>query len=515
MARSETAARPGWVYLVGAGPGDPDLITVRGAELLGTADVVLHDELIDREVLRRTRDDAEIRSVGKRGGDPSSRTNKQHTINDDLIELARAGKSVVRLKGGDPFLFGRGAEEAAALRHAAIPFEVVPGISAPLGATAYAGIPLTDRDHASSVTMVTAVTRDGAPFDISRLSGLEGTLCVFMGVRRLRAICADLVSLAGRKPDTPAAVVEWISYPKQRIVEGTLSDVAARAADEQLGTPSLLIVGEVTRMRSELSWFDRQPLFGQRVLVTRPAHQIAPTAAMLRRRGAQPVPFPTIALEPSPDPEQVARAVAELDSYDLVAFTSDNGVQHFWSAVEAAGKDARAFGTARIAAIGPATARGLTQHGLRADVVAETFVAEELAEAILTSLAGGSRVLLPRAEVAREVLPEMLREAGMVVDVVPVYRTVTAIPERGLRDLIDDIDVVTLTSSSTADKLCELLGEDAPQLLAGKVIASIGPITTKTAEGHGLEVAVTASVSTSPGLVEALEDHFRARVSGA
>ncbi|HHH28000.1 MAG TPA: uroporphyrinogen-III C-methyltransferase, partial [Polyangiaceae bacterium] len=332
MARSDTAARPGWVYLVGAGPGDPDLITLRGAELLASADVVLHDELIDREVLRHARDDAEVRSVGKRGGDPARRSDKQRAINEDIVSLAASGKSVVRLKGGDPFLFGRGAEEAAALRAGAIPFEVVPGVSSPLGATAYAGIPLTDRDHSSSVTMVTAVTRDGAPFDLSRLSGLQGTLCVFMGVRRLTTICEQLVSLAGRAPTTPAAVVEWISYPKQRIVEGTLEDVAERAAETSLGTPSLLIVGEVTRMRGELSWFDRQPLFGQRVLVTRPAHQIAPTAAMLRRRGAQPVPFPTIALEPSPDPERVASAVAELHEYALVAFTSDNGVQHFWSA---------------------------------------------------------------------------------------------------------------------------------------------------------------------------------------
>lgn len=515
MARSDTAARPGWVYLVGAGPGDPELITVRGAELLESADVVLHDELVDREALRRARDDAEVRSVGKRGGDSESRTEKQRTINDDLVALAGAGKSVVRLKGGDPFLFGRGAEEASALREASVPFEVVPGVSSPLGATAYAGIPLTDRNHASSVTMVTAVTRDGKPFDLSRLAGLEGTLCVFMGVRRLGAICSQLVAVAGRAPDTPAAVVEWISYPKQRVVDGTLANVAERATDAGLGTPSLLIVGDVTRMRAELSWFDRQPLFGQRVLVTRPAHQIGPTAAMLRRRGAQPIPFPTIALEPSLDPKRVARAVSELSSYDLVAFTSDNGVQHFWSAIESAGRDARAFGTARIAAIGPATARGLTRHGLRADLVAETFVAEHLAETILSSLAPGSRVLLPRAETAREILPETLREAGMIVDVVPVYRTVTATPEHGLDRILDDVDIVTLTSSSTADKLCELLGEDAAELLADKVIASIGPITTATAQGHGLDVAVTATVSTSPGLVEALEAYFSARVTGA
>lgn len=510
MAAIETAARPGWVYLIGAGPGDPALITVRGAELVSTADVVLHDELVDREALRHARNDADVRSVGKRGGDPDSRNEKQQTINEQVVALAQAGKSVVRLKGGDPFLFGRGAEEAAALRQAGVPFEVVPGISSPLGATAYAGIPLTDRQHASSVTMVTAVTRDGADFDFARLRGLDGTLCVFMGVRRLQRICRQLVIDAGRDAATPAAVVEWISYPKQRVVQGTLADVAELATVADLGAPSLLIVGEVAGLRAELSWFDRQPLFGQRVLVTRPAHQIAPTAVMLRRRGAQPIPFPTIALEPSPDPGRVRRAVDELDGYDLVAFTSDNGVQHFWRAIEDAGRDARAFGRARIAAIGPATAAGLRRHGLRADLVAETFVAEQLAETIVGELSPGARVLLPRAEIAREVLPEMLRAAGMTVDVVAVYRTVTASPEHRLAALLDEIDVITLTSSSTVDKLVELLGEDAPRLLAGKVLASIGPITTKTAEDHGLTVAVTATVSTSPGLIEALEAHFSA-----
>jgi uroporphyrinogen III methyltransferase/synthase len=449
--------------------------------------------------------------VGKRGGDLESRDEKQAAINHEIVALAQSGKSVLRLKGGDPFLFGRGAEEASALRRSGVPFEVVPGISSPLGATAYAGIPLTDRDHASSVTMVTAVTRDGAPFDFGSLRGLGGTLCVFMGVRRLERICRQLVIDAGRNASTPAVVIEWISYPKQRVVQGTLADVAELAIDAEVGTPSLLIVGEVASLREELSWFDRQPLFGKRVLVTRPAHQIAPTATMLRRRGAQPVAFPTIALEPSPDPERVRRAVIELDDYDLVAFTSGNGVQYFWDAILAEGRDARAFGKARIAAIGPATARGLERHGLRADVVAETFVAEQLADAILGTLKPGARVLLPRAEVAREILPVMLQEAGMKVDVVPVYRTVTATPDEGksLRDLLDQIDVITLTSSSTVDKLVELLGDEAIERLEGKVLASIGPITTATAEGHGLKVVVTATESTSPGLIEALEAYYR------
>ncbi|MCA9620900.1 MAG: uroporphyrinogen-III synthase, partial [Myxococcales bacterium] len=415
---------------------------------------------------------------------------------------------VVRLKGGDPFLFGRGAEEALALRAAGLPFEIVPGVSSPLGATAYAGIPLTHRELASSVTMVTAVKQDGEGFDWSELACVKGTLCVFMGARHLEAISLALVSEGGRAPDTPAAVIEWISYPRQRSVAGRLDAIASLAAEAGLGTPSLLVVGDVVRLRESLGWFEAQPLFGKRVLVTRPAHQIAPTAALLRRRGAEPVPFPTIALQPA-DPAPVAEAVAQLDDYDLVAFTSRNGVDYFWEAIEAAGRDARAFGRCRLAAIGPATAEGLTAHGLRADLVAETFVAEHLASAVLAALPPGARVLLPRAEVAREVLPEMLRDAGMTVDVVPVYQTVTAEPTTSLRELVADIDVITLTSSSTVDKLVELVGDGAAEALAGIVLASIGPITTRTAERHGLTVAVTATVSTGPGLIEALEAHYR------
>jgi len=507
-------ARPGWVYLVGAGPGDPALITVRGRELLATADVVLHDELVDPTALGSCRHDAEIRSVGKRGHDRGTKQARQEAIQDELVQLAQQGKSVVRLKGGDPFLFGRGSEEGLTLSAASLPFEVIPGVCSPLGATAYAGIPLTHRDFTSSVTFVTAITRGGGAFDWAELEGLRGTLCVLMGTRWLDRITRGLMIDAGRAPDTPATLVQWISYPKQRCVEGTLGDIAERAANAQLGSPSLLVVGAVATLRTELSWFEQQPLFGQRVLITRPEHQIATTAELLRRRGAQPVPFPLIAIEAPPDPAAVTKAVHELSSYDLVAFTSDNAVRWWWRALAAAELDARAFGQAIVAAIGPATARGLAQHGIQADIVAETFVAEELGAAILAAMddATNKRVLLPRALVAREVLPETLRAAGMSVDVVPVYQTVGALPERAtqLRELLArrEVDVVTLTSSSTVDALCELLGADAAQQLEDVTLASIGPITTRTAEDHGLTVAITADESTSEGLVEALEAHL-------
>jgi uroporphyrinogen III methyltransferase/synthase len=328
-----------------------------------------------------------------------------------------------------------------------------------------------------------------------------------MGTRHLSDICDALVERAGRAPDTPAAVIQWISYPRQRTVTGTLADVAAAAQAASVGSPSLLIVGSVVTLRNEVRWYDAQPLFGKRVLVTRPAHQIAATARLLRRRGAEAIPFSTIAIRPPPDRQPVERAVAALGSYDLVAFTSNNGVSWLFRELERQGLDARAFGSAELAAIGPATAAALSRRGLRADIVAERFVAEELAKAILPRLTKGSSVLLPRALVAREALPDLLRAAGMRVDVVPVYQTVSAgLEERdALRELVAGVDVITLTSSSTVEQLCSILGDDAAQRLQGCMLASIGPITSDTAKRLGLTVAVTAEVSTSEGLVDALE----------
>ncbi len=507
MELAATAARPGWAYLVGAGPGDPGLLTVRGAQLLATADAVLHDELLDPAVLAQAT--GELHAVGKRGSDPEEKDAKQQEIIDQLLALTRAGHSVVRLKGGDPLLFGRGSEEALALRQAAIPFEIVPGVCSPLGATAYAGIPLTHRELASSVTFLTAVKSGGALFEMGQLRGLEGTVCVLMGTRHLRQICRGLIIDAAFAATTPAAVVQWISYPTQTTITGTLADIADRAAEAAIGSPSLLVVGGVAELREPLSWFDNRPLFGKRVLLTRPAHQLAPTIELLRRRGAEAVAFPTIAIEPPPDPALVQRAVQQLGSYDLVALTSANGVRELMREIDRQGLDARAFGAAKLAAIGPATAAELSQHGLRCDIVATTFVAEKLVEAIVATFGErqATKVLLPRALVAREVLPTSLRAAGMQVDVVPVYQTVGAAPERGqeLRELLGSVDIVLLTSSSTAEQLCAVLGDSAAEALAGCMIASIGPITTATAERLGLDVQLTAEISTTGGLVDALE----------
>jgi uroporphyrinogen III methyltransferase/synthase len=510
-------AIPGTVYLVGGGPGDPGLLTLRGAELLATADVVLHDELVHPALLSHARADAEVRSVGKRGGDQHAKASKQAAIDDELVALARAGKSVVRLKGGDPFLFGRGSEEAEALAAASVPFEVVPGVSSPLGAAAYAGISLTHRDLASSVTIVSGTMRTGAPFDFQELAATRGTICVLMGMRDIERVTEALIARAKRDPATPAAVIQWGTRAEQRVAEGRLDAIAAIARAAGLGSPAVIVVGDVARLRSKLRWFDARPLFGKRVLLTRPRGQVESTARLIRLRGGEPILWPAIEICPPPDPGRVARAARELGGYDVVAFTSENGVEEMFRALDAEGLDARAFGDARVAAIGTGTAAALRARGVRADIVPREFRGEGLAQAILedapTALRLRSdarvRVLIPRALVAREVLPERLRAAGCEVDVVPVYETKQASPERRaeLAALFErrGVDVVLLTSSSTADSLADALDDSASQLLSGVLVASIGPITTAAAERRGLSVGVTAEVSTVAGVIEAVE----------
>ncbi|WP_437734281.1 uroporphyrinogen-III C-methyltransferase [Sorangium sp. So ce1335] len=518
------AASPGVVYLVGAGPGDPGLFTLRGAELLATADVVLHDELVHPALLDGVREDAEVRSVGKRGGDRVQKDAKQAEIDAELVALGLAGRSVVRLKGGDPFLFGRGSEEAEALARAGVPFEVVPGVCSPLGATAYAGISLTHRNIASSVMIVSGVTRAGKSFDWSELASVRGTICVLMGMQALDAVVAGLTGPGRRDPATPAVAIQWGTRADQRVVSSRLDELPLRAREAGLQSPAVIVVGAVTGLRDALRWFDRKPLFGKRVLVTRPRHQARSTSRLIRLRGGEAVELATIEIHPPPDPARVTDAVRGLSGYDAVLFTSENGVACFFREMDRLGLDARAFGSARLAAIGPGTAAALAARGVRADIVPGEFRGEELAQAVLADPvlaerlaarpATGVRVLLPRALVAREVLPERLRAAGCEVDVVPVYETRPASAARReelLRALAAGaIDVVLLTSSSTVDSLCELLGEGAAARLDRVLLASIGPITTATAEKRGLRVGVTAEVSTTAGLLDALDRHFAA-----
>jgi uroporphyrinogen III methyltransferase/synthase len=515
------SAQPGTVYLVGAGPGDPELITVRGAALLAAADVVLHDELVHPALLSLVSPTCEVRFVGKRGGAPAEKQARQTEIDAALVTLAREGRRVVRLKGGDPFLFGRGSEEAEVLARASVPFEVVPGVTAALGASAYAGISLTHRDLASSVTIVSGTTRAGAPFDFTEIAGVSGTICVLMGMRRIDDVTRGLIEGARKPPATPAAVIHRGTFAEQRTVTGRLDDIAEKARAAAMTNPALILVGPVVALRETIRWFDVRPLFGKRILVTRAEAQAEGTARLLRRRGAAPIVLPTIVLRDPPDPTTIPRAIAALPTYDLVAFTSENAVSRFFAHLRAGGRDARAFARAKIAAIGPGTAAALAAHGITADIVPPTFVGESLAAAILEAIppttnpdGTPTRVLIPRAKVAREILPETLRAAGCTVDILPVYETTPPPPETrdSLIRMLEErtLDIVMLTSSSTADNLCDLLGARAKDLLGSTSIASIGPVTTATAQKRGLTVAVTAEVSTLQGLITAIEAHLAA-----
>lgn len=509
MARTLLSKTQGKVWLVGAGPGDPDLITVRGRQLLERADVVLHDALAHPALLSFCREEARLVDVGKRYGRPAT---SQAEITDQLLTYARQGQAVVRLKGGDPFLFSRGAEEAEALAGAGIPFEIVPGVSSPVGTTAYAGIPLTHRDLSSSVTFVTGSDRFGQTRTAeswARVAAAADTVCVMMGMKHIAEITRAMS--AGRSPETPAAVIQWGARPNQRVVVATLGSIAGAANEAGLTNPAVIVVGEVVTLRHLLRWFDTRPLFGRRLLVLRPAHQAQETARAIRARGAQPVIAPAISIHPPPEPQRLDQAARQLASYDWVLFTSANGVSQLFSRLSALQLDARAFGPAKIAAIGPKTAAELEAHGVRADRVAATFVGESLARALLAEPLP-ERVLLLRALRARDALPDMLRQAGVTVDVVPAYTTAPATEaeaqqlERSMR--LGQVDAVLFTASSTVTALLDVLGPGAKEALRTVRVASIGPVTTEAARERGLRVDVMAAEYTIDGLLDALEQHY-------
>ncbi len=526
------------MYLIGGGPGDPELITQKAIRCLRRADVVLYDALVHPDLLKYARPEAERVFVGKRAGRTHER---QASINRRLVEAAQNGLTVARLKGGDPYLFGRGSEEAEALFEAGIPFEVVPGVPSPSAATAYAGMSLTHRDLSSSVAYVTAtesVEKDRSAHEWSKLATATQTLVIFMGMRKLDVLMQVLIE-HGRPASCPAAVIQWASTPQQRTIVGTVGDIAAKAAAAGLGMPALTVVGQIVGLRDKLRWYDQKPLFGRRVLVTRAKEQSESLAQALREAGAAAIELPMISIRPPSDPEPLRRAIARLRDYAFVVFTSQNGVVAFFAALAAHGGDARALGGARVAAIGPGTADALRPFGIVPDVVPESFRGEALAEAIIQAQLGaeqssplltypaaerssppaaasdvlkGVRVLLPRAAVARDILPETLRAHGAQVDVVPAYETHGASTEASasLRDLLSrgELDVITFTASSTVQHTLAALGPDGPELLRGLILASIGPITTQTARDHGLDVQITADEYTIDGLVRALHAHF-------
>jgi uroporphyrinogen III methyltransferase/synthase len=492
----------GRVYLVGAGPGDPGLMSVRSLELIAIADAIFYDRLIPPGALAGARADAELVYVGKQPGVPSV---PQEEIGERLITAAREGKSVVRLKGGDPFVFGRGGEEGEALRKADIEFEVVPGITAGVAATAYAGIPVTHRDDASAVAFVTGhedPEKDESALDWEALARFPGTLVFYMGVKRLDENAAALIA-AGRDPEEPAAAIERGTMAGQRTTEATLGTIAAAVKREQVKAPALIVVGQVAGRREQLGWLERRPLHGRCVVVTRARAQASGLARTLRELGADVVELPAIRIEPRIEAQEVGDAVARLGDYSLVCLTSPNGVRLLFEAMKAAGRDGRALAGATVAAIGPGTARALADRGITADVVPERFVAEALVEALAAIEVEGKRVLVARAAEARDVLPDALRERGAEVDVVALYETVRESPEEGEIERAQGADYVTFTSSSTVTNLGEALGARFPK--SARVV-SIGPVTSETARAAGLQVDVEAERHDIAGLLDALLD---------
>ncbi len=498
----------GKVYLIGAGPGDPGLITEKGKKVIERADVIVYDYLANPRLLSYAKPGAEKIYVGKKGG---CHTLSQEGINQLLVEKAKEGKIVARLKGGDPFLFGRGGEEAEVLVEAGIEFEIVPGVTSAIAAPAYAGIPVTHREHTSTFSMVTGhedPTKETSAISWDALAKI-GTIAFLMGMKNLPRICENLKK-AGKAPETPVAVIQWGSTPRQRVVTGTLDDIVERVQRAGLGPPSIILVGEVVKLREKLSWFEKKPLFGKRILVTRTREQASQLVETLEQMGAECLEIPTIKIVPPESFEVLDEALRELESFDWVIFTSVNGVKYFFDRLFALGKDARAMAKAKVAAIGTATAELIKSYGLLVDLLPKEFRAEGLLEVLMKEDLSGKRVLIPRALEAREILPEKLREAGAEVVVAPAYQTI--IPEEeteaARRAFREGVDVVTFTSSSTAKNLLKMLGEEARELLSGVVLASIGPITSETLRRAGFEPTVEAQEYTIPGLVKAIVDYF-------
>jgi uroporphyrinogen III methyltransferase/synthase len=494
------SARAGVVYLVGAGPGDPGLMTARSLDLIASADAVFYDRLIPPGALDGAREDAELTYVGKQPGVPSV---PQDEIGARLIAAAEEGKSVVRLKGGDPFVFGRGGEEGEALRAAGVEFEVVPGVTAGVAATAYAGIPVTHRDDASAVAFVTGhedPEKVESALDWDALAGFPGTLVFYMGVKRLSENAAALIA-GGRDPEEPAAAIERGTWPGQRTVSATLATIADAVERERVKAPALIVVGKVAARREDLAWLERRPLHGRRVIVTRARAQASGLAATLRNLGAEVVELPAIRIEPRIGAEEVRAAAAAIGVYELVCLTSPNGVRLLFEAIAAADLDSRALAGVTVAAIGPGTARALAKLGVVADIVPERFVAEGLIEALGEVEVEGSRVLVARAADARDVLPEYFEQRGAEVDVVALYETVREQPDAEAIEAAQAADYVTFTSSSTVTNLTEALGDRFP---TGARVVSIGPVTSEAVRAAGLSVDVETKRHDINGLVQAL-----------
>jgi len=490
----------GMVYLVGAGPGDTKLITLRGLEVIRIADAIIYDFLANQQLLAFARTDAELIYVGKQA---SRHELPQDRINTLLARKASEKGVVVRLKGGDPFIFGRGGEEALYLKHRGIPFEIVPGVTSAVAVPAYAGIPLTDRNHASTVAFVTGhedERKDKSAIRWPELAQGVDTLVFLMGVKNLGGISEKLIR-AGRSPETMVSVIQWGTLPQQRVVTGSLATIAALAQQSGLKPPCIIVVGDVVNMRKDLEWFEKKPLYGKKIIVTRAARQAARLGELLSDKGAEVHFVPVIeiaAIEPNPP---LSAAIDNLRDYDFLIFTSTNSVSAFFSCLRGLGRDSRYLGAVKIAAIGPATASALEARGIVADLLPSRYTSAGIAETLISLPIKGRRFLLPRAEEAGDVLVEFIAGNGGICDVLPVYRTLSP---GGPAPFPSGAGIITFTSSSTVRNFISLYGREA---LDTAIVASIGPVTSATLKTYGVEPDIEAQRSDVPGLVDAIEEY--------
>lgn len=502
--------KTGKVYLVGAGPGDPDLISVKGLRCLTQAEVVVYDRLANELLLSMAPPQAERIDVGKAAGD---HTMPQNEINKLLAAKAKEGKIVVRLKGGDPFVLGRGGEEAEVLVQEGVPFEVVPGITSAIAVPAYAGIPVTHRGLASSFAVVTGheePSKASSSINWEKLATGVDTLIFLMGMGNLPEIAAKLTEF-GRPATTPVAVISEGTRPEQAAVTGTLKTIVEKVKKHKLGSPAIIVVGKVVRMREKIAWFDNRPLFGRRILVTRAGHQASTLSQLLAERGAQPVELPAIEIQPLEDTKELDRAITNLKEYQWLIFTSTNAVSAFWLGLAKLKRDSRALGGLKIGAIGPATAQALEAKGVIPDFIPQVHTNEGCIDALKTQNVKGQRFLLPRADIADEALVAGITKLGARVDNIAVYRTVPAtegIAQAKAMLLGGKIDVITFTSSSAVSNLVAAFKGETVSVNGAK-IACIGPKTAETAVKAGLKVDIMPQEQTIPGLVTAIEEYFQ------
>lgn len=501
----------GKVYLVGAGPGDPDLITVKGKKCLEKADVIIYDYLAN-PILLKYAPNAEKIYVGKKS---AKHTVNQEKINEIIVEKAKEGKTVVRLKGGDPFIFGRGGEEAFALIKNGIEYEVVPGITSGIAAPLYAGIPLTMRGINSTIAFATGHETDDKDFshlDWHALSKM-GTLIFYMGVKNMPQIVANLIK-AGMHSETPCALIRWATYPEQEVLTGKLSNIIEKIKETGFKAPAIAVIGDVVALRYELNWFEKRILFGQTVLVTRTKEQAGKFSEKLRELGANVIEVPTIEIVPPESFEPLDEALENINRYDCLILTSVNGVKYFFERLKTLRKDVRILHGLKICAIGPATAKAIEEKGLFVDIMPEKYVAESVIERLKEFGINNKRFLLARAKIARDVIPDEIKKAGGQVDVIPVYETVIPLQNReNLTKILEekDINFITFTSSSTVKNFFELLG--TLKLKENTVFASIGPVTSKTLREKGYQPAVEAKIYTIDGLIDAISSYVKQKHS--